>query len=638
MVYRFDEEWNGEVVAEAMGPSPVSYFGLRFPASDIPPQVRRLFLTNPLRAIADVHSMPVPVIPEIGPVTGRPLDLTRSVLRSASPIHLEYLRNMGVASSLTVSILVEQRLWGMIACHDTAPRRLDHSTRSVCELIGQILASQLALRIDNAALQTRLTSRKMLAGYMSSIEASKSFADAEHLQSPRLLHLFDADGLVSRIDGLVACQGVTVDENLLLPVIGMLRKLAARGIASCSMLSELDDGAICYASQASGALYLGLAEGTGDYLLLLRRELLETMIWAGNPHEAVSADQQDRLHPRTSFAAWHETVRGRSRPWSELELESASFLREQLLRVQDAQKLALANEALGVAREAQAVQSGRAEMAVTVLHDIGNAITGIGTRSAQLLAEPVWPETENLARLSTLLQSQATALAPVLGERKAAAVGGLASALERSLRDRETTLREHVRSLVNSVSHIQEILSVQRQYANQGGTGARSRVVLSELVHDAIAIQATVLEKRAVELVRRLAADLPRLSMDRTRMVQVLGNLIQNACESFDGEEDRGIPRRLEISAENTERGFVRLTLKDSGSGFDPERAHAFFERGTTTKAGGTGVGLASCRSTVESHGGRIWIESAGIGKGATVTLELPTGARPTPQSENQNA
>ena len=262
MVYRFDEEWNGEVVAEAMGPSPVSYFGLRFPASDIPPQVRRLFLTNPLRAIADVHSMPVPVIPEIGPVTGRPLDLTRSVLRSASPIHLEYLRNMGVASSLTVSILVEQRLWGMIACHDTAPRRLDHSTRSVCELIGQILASQLALRIDNAALQTRLTSRKMLAGYMSSIEASKSFADAEHLQSPRLLHLFDADGLVSRIDGLVACQGVTVDENLLLPVIGMLRKLAARGIASCSMLSELDDGAICYASQASGALYLGLAEGT----------------------------------------------------------------------------------------------------------------------------------------------------------------------------------------------------------------------------------------------------------------------------------------------------------------------------------------------------------------------------------------
>jgi light-regulated signal transduction histidine kinase (bacteriophytochrome) len=370
----------------------------------------------------------------------------------------------------------------------------------------------------------------------------------------------------------------------------------------------------------------------------LRRELVETVIWAGNPNEAVSADQQGRLHPRTSFAAWHETVRGRSRPWSELELESASFLREQLLRVQDAQKLALANEALGVAREAQAVQSGRAEMAVTVLHDIGNAITGIGTRSAQLLAEPVWPETENLARLSTLLQSQAAALAPVLGERKAAAMGGLASALERSLRDREATLREHVRSLVNSVSHIQEILSVQRQYANQSGTGARSRVVLSELVHDAIAIQATALEKRAVELVRRLAADLPRLSMDRTRMVQVLGNLIQNACESFDSEEDRGIPRQLEISAENTERGFVRLTIKDTGPGFDPERAQALFERGMTTKAGGTGVGLASCRSTVESHGGRIWIESGGIGKGATVTLELPTGARLTPQSENQNA
>ncbi len=626
MVYRFDDEWNGEVIAESAGPSPVSYLGLRFPAGDIPPQVRRLFLINPLRAIADVDSIPSPLIPEIGPLTGKPLDLTRSVLRSASPIHLEYLRNMGVGSSLTVSIVVEQQLWGMIACHDPAPRRLDHATRSVCELIGQILSSQVALRIDNVALQARLTSRKMLEGYMASIEASKSFADAEHLQSPRLLQLFDADGLVSRIDGEVACQGVVIPEDLLLPVIRKLRQLASRGIASSNMLSQLDESAAQYASHASGALYLGLSEGTGDYLLLLRQELVETVVWAGNPHEAVSADAQDRLHPRTSFAAWHETVRGRSRPWSELELESASFLREQLLRVQDAQKLSQTNEALAIAREAQAVQAGRAEMAVTVLHDIGNAITGIGTRSAQLLAEPAWAETENLARLNALLQSEQAVLVPALGERKAAALGGLALALERSLRDRETNLRGHVQSLVGSVSHVQEVLSVQRQYANQGGSGARSRMVLSELVHDAIAIHSAALEKRGIQVIRRLPGDLPKLRIDRTRMVQVLGNLIQNACESFDTLEDGNITRRLEISAESKDRGWVRLTMKDSGSGFDPDQGRDLFERGTTTKSGGTGVGLASCRSTVEAHGGRIRIASEGLDKGATVILDLPTG------------
>jgi signal transduction histidine kinase len=211
-----------------------------------------------------------------------------------------------------------------------------------------------------------------------------------------------------------------------------------------------------------------------------------------------------------------------------------------------------------------------------------------------------------------------------LGERKATALGGLSSALQRSLSERETTLREHVRSLVGSVWHVQEILSVQRQYVQQGSKVARSRVVLGELVHDALSIYGPDLEKRSIRLVRRLAADLPRLKIDRTRMVQVLGNLIRNACESFDSAPGGGPERCLEISAENAERGWVRLTMKDTGCGFDPQRAQTYFERGFTTKSHGTGQGLNSCRSTVEAHGGQISIESEGLGKGAIVTLRLP--------------
>lgn len=346
MVYRFDQGWNGEVIAETGGPSPVSYLGLRFPATDIPAQARQLFLINPLRTIADVAATAVPIIPEMGPLTGTALDLTRSVLRSASPIHLEYLRNMGVQSSLTVSIVVGHQLWGMIACHHASPRRVDHTTRSVCELIGQTLTSQVAFRIDNVALQARLTSRKVLVRYMAGIEISRSRIDLEHFQSPRLLDLLDADGLVSRIDGVLSSQGTTVEEELLLPVIGKLRKLSSRGIASSSILSALDPGAASFASQVSGALYFGLKEGTDDYLLLLRRELVETVIWAGNPDKAVSTDEQGRLRPRVSFEAWRETVRGHSRPWSELEVESARFLREQLLRLRESQELSRVNKAL----------------------------------------------------------------------------------------------------------------------------------------------------------------------------------------------------------------------------------------------------------------------------------------------------
>jgi diguanylate cyclase (GGDEF)-like protein len=346
MVYRFDDQWNGEVIGEAMGSSLPSFLGHHFPASDIPSQARQLFLTTPLRAIADVGSIPVPLIPEIGPLTGRPLDLTHSFLRSASLVHIEYLRNMGVRSSLTVSIIVKQQLWGIIACHNAKPLHVDCSVRSVCELIGQILAQQVDYRTDNFLLQLRVRSRKELVSYMADVEASKSILNADTFQNPQLLDLFKADGLVSRIDGVLMYLGATATEEVLLPVIVELQKLASRGIASSSRLSALDPSAESYASQASGALYFGLKEGSDDYLLCLRREILKTVTWAGNPDKASSVDELGTLRPRNSFKAWQETVRGCSRPWNEIELENACFLREQLLRLQETQELSRVNKAL----------------------------------------------------------------------------------------------------------------------------------------------------------------------------------------------------------------------------------------------------------------------------------------------------
>jgi diguanylate cyclase (GGDEF)-like protein len=156
--------------------------------------------------------------------------------------------------------------------------------------------------------------------------------------------LFVADGLVSRVEGLISYRGATVTEQLLLPVIARLQSVSARGIASSNMLGALDPSAASYASEASGALYIGLTEETGDYLLLLRRELVETVVWAGNPDKAASLDEFGRLRPRASFAAWKETVRGHSLPWSDLELENASFVREQLLRLRESEKLRKSEE------------------------------------------------------------------------------------------------------------------------------------------------------------------------------------------------------------------------------------------------------------------------------------------------------
>jgi diguanylate cyclase (GGDEF)-like protein len=344
MIYRFDKNMNGEVTAEAAGSLPILYLGSRFPESDIPAQARQLFLMTPSRSIADIDAKPAAIVPEFGPATGRPLDLTRSVLRSAAQVHLKYLSNMGVQSSMTLSIVVNQRLWGLVACHSSIPHRLDLPSRSVCELMAQIFASHVALRVDNIALRARLASRESLEEYMAASEAAEPMAQTGQSQGELLLRLMSASGSISRIGGSISYRGVTVSEELLLPAIAKLRGAAVRGIASSNLLAELDPAAGSYASQASGALYIGLAEGTGDYLLLLRRELLETLTWAGNPDKAANLDAQGRLRPRHSFAAWKETVRGQSQPWTELELENASVVRQRLLRLGEALKLRKAEE------------------------------------------------------------------------------------------------------------------------------------------------------------------------------------------------------------------------------------------------------------------------------------------------------
>jgi light-regulated signal transduction histidine kinase (bacteriophytochrome) len=218
---------------------------------------------------------------------------------------------MGVGASMTISIIVKGQLWGMIACHHATPRRLDYATRSVCGLFGQILNMQLAMRVDNNTLQSQLIARQGLEEYMAEVEDS-ALADDTEYRAARLTQLFDADGFLSRIDGVVTSQGLTVAESSLLPIIERLRLASTRGIASCDSLGALETSADAFAGDVSGALYIGMAEGSGDYFLFVRRELTQTVSWAGNPDKTTSTTENGGLRPRTSFAAWQETVHGRN--------------------------------------------------------------------------------------------------------------------------------------------------------------------------------------------------------------------------------------------------------------------------------------------------------------------------------------
>ncbi len=273
--------------------------------------------------------------------------------------------------------------------------------------------------------------------------------------------------------------------------------------------------------------------------------------------------------------------------------------------------------------EQEAIQRGKVEMASSVLHDIGNAVTGLGTVINRLLGETEWPEAGAARRLVRLARENRDRLDEALGTGKGEALETFASELEKSLGQRSGRLHQDCLAMSRTLAHVNEILHLQRRYArSRPGTGANPK--LTEVIEDALAMHDGIFEKRRITPRRRFHAPHASVAMDRTRMIQVFLNLFKNICESVDGCDVRR-ERRLEIEiAEHTPEG-VRVVLTDDGMGFDDETGPRLFEAGFSTKNRDSGMGLAQCRSILEAHGGSIRMESAGRGKGARTIIELPT-------------
>ena len=367
-VYRFDESGGGEVIAEARGEGIDSFLGLHFPASDIPRQARQLYTRNLLRIIVDVDEVPVPVHPVLD-ADGQPLDLSASGLRSVSPIHIEYLRNMGVKASMSVSILRDGVLWGLFACHHYAPLRLSYPTRSAAELLGTYFASVLAQHESRAAL----TRRSIAAGLHDRLTAQLAGGGA-------LLSNFDSfaetigdviafDGIVGFVAGELVCRGSTPPREAFLDLARFLNTTGNGACWSTHSLVEAYPPAAGFADACAGLMAVPVSRKPRDYIVLFRREYAHDVHWGGNPNEGKTVGPLgDRLTPRQSFDLWKEEMRGQSRPWSADEAAIADSLRVALIEV-----ILQLLDASHAEREAAAKR--QADLVAELNHRVRNSLT-----------------------------------------------------------------------------------------------------------------------------------------------------------------------------------------------------------------------------------------------------------------------
>ncbi|CAO4154233.1 ATPase [Methylorubrum extorquens] len=577
LVYRFDRDWHGTVLAEDGNGILPSYLDLRFPASDIPAQARELYRRNRLRIIPDASYAPVPIQPAATPA-GKPLDLSQSVLRSVSPVHVEYMRNMGTMASMSVSILVDGALWGLVSCHNCEPRRVPLQARNACDFLTQIFALQLSAKVRGEQAEQRLALGAVQARLLAFMAEEDSFVDGLLKHPDDVLSLVNASGAAVVTADRCRLLGATPEER---EVRALYDWLSSRGdtdeVFATEALPEAFPQAETFAERASGLLAISVSKRYASYILWFRPEVVRTVKWGGNPVKAAQPDPEggpDRLHPRKSFETWKETLKSRSLPWSLPEIEAAKDLRASVLGI----VLRRAEELAAMSEELQRTNKELEAFSYSVSHD---------------LRAPF----RHIVGYANLLKTREGAN---LSEKGHHYVG---------------TIIEAAFSAGTLVDNLLSFSQMGRHSLRKvaGDMNALVEEVRRKVLRD-------VPDDRAL---RWEVGQLGRAYADPAMLRLVIENLLSNAVKY-----SRGRPEAvIEVGRMPTQDGEAVFFVRDNGVGFDMayvDKLFGVFQRlHRVEEFEGTGIGLANVRRIVERHGGRTWAEGD-LGKGATFYFTLP--------------
>ena len=585
-VYRFHEDWHGEIIGEAMRDGIEPWLGLHYPASDIPAQARALFLKNWLRMIPDVAYERVPVEPVHDPQSGQPLDLGNSVLRAVSPIHIEYLTNMGVTASLVISLIHRGQLWGLISGHHySGPKHVPLATRTLCEFLAQALSVQVGLAEQVETRQRALNAHQVERQLRERLGQTGEYRLILTHGTPNLLDLTRSTGAVVCDDENCASVGDVPTPEQVRALVDWLR-LKGTVVYHTTSLSREYPPAEEWTKFASGLLAVAVSPKRPYYILWFRPERRQTIRWAGNPNKPVTIDVTGapRLSPRGSFALWEEEMLGTAEPWTNVEVDAAGDLRRTLLD----QVLARAEDmhvALGREREARddAERANRAKFDFLAMmsHELRTPLNAIGGYAQMLEMGVRGPVSEaQVTDLHRIQQSQ-----------------------------------RHLLGLINNILNFAKLDAGQVPFEI---IDFDYDVQLDEL--ESLVLPQLTEKKLRFKL--RKPAEKLRVHADIEKSRQVLLNLLSNAIKFTDEGGSITITARRE-------RDTIVTEVTDTGRGIPPERLAAVFEpfvqvdRAGDHRAEGIGLGLAISRDLARHMKGDLLVRST-VGKGSTFTFTLP--------------
>ncbi|MBN3898273.1 MAG: GAF domain-containing protein [Nostoc sp. NOS(2021)] len=568
MVYRFDREGAGSVIAEDTNQE-TPYLDLHYPPSDIPKQARQLYTLNWLRLIPDASYQPVALIPANNPLTNQPLDLSLSVLRSVSPIHQEYLQNMGAIASMSISLIHEQKLWGLIACHHSSPKYVSYNIRTMCEFIGQVMSVELANKEASEDIDYKRQLKSLQTQFVEALSQAEYFLDGMIQLKSQLLNLVSATGAVICSGDQCIRVGKTPSESEVHALLDWIKPHLYHNLFETRSLTKNYPAAESFKAIASGVLALEISRVHHNYILWFRPEVIQTVNWGGNPHKPVEvvSDGSFRMSPRKSFELWQETVQGSALPWKSCEVEAVTELRSLIVGVvlRQADKLALMNF------ELQRSNEELDSFAYVASHDLKEPLRGIHNYANFLMedyAEVL--DDDGVGKLQTMVR-----------------------------------LTQRMEDLINSLLHFSRLGRAQL---------IRQPVNLNELVPQVITTLTITRPQSEVEF--RIPQPFKSVQCDRSQINELFTNLISNAIKYNDKPE-----KWVEIGfiEGNGERKVAPNSLtfyvRDNGIGIPQEHLDKIFQifrrlHGRDEFGGGTGVGLTIARKIVERHGGRIWVES----------------------------